>query len=348
MATFLTLGEDDSSHPPPPPLAEILRKYQHNYTHLFITYCSLPSRPGKEICMKYMRSGDCVNGKACRYDHPIERFGSQDVASSPAQAVVNLLGNVCSLCSNVSVDATGVLTSFISDLVAVLDKYFDELSSDYGSGCIIYGDSVLKVHEAFNTFRKRITPKRRKGASKSQDRDLGNMHDLEQFEDSCKTLLPCLKYLNTRWSEEENLFSSVLQCSVAFPVNSQLLPALDQDIHLLADKAKDQQAVHKDRKEHIRLFLLSIANSVLNAHIQERNQDVSLLNSCVLKPFGSSANSLGSSSSDLDLCLGYEETLKVSLAARMMMMMMMMMMIVVVVMMKTMMMIIIIYDKSYF
>jgi hypothetical protein len=318
MATLedcISTGRDDVAKSPGPvqvPLSDILRDYQKRYTLLFINHCRLPSRPGKELCMKYMRSGECVNG-ACRFDHPVDRFGFQQEVTS-AQKVVNLIGNVCALCSNVSAGTRDVVTTFISDLVAVLDKYFDELTAEYGSGCIIYGDSVLKLHAAFSAFRKSILPKtknRKAGSKHHQGRDRNSAHD-QKFEEQCKVLLECLQYLNTRWSDEENLFSSVLQCSVAFPVNKELLPSLEEDISRLADNSKAQQDAIKGRKESIRVHLLNIANDVINTHVHECNQDKSLLNSCVLQQFGSSANSLGLSASDLDLCLGYEESLKVS------------------------------------
>lgn len=304
--------------PPAVPLAEILREYKEKYKQIFQIYCNLHSSPGKEICMKYMRSGVCGNGMtACRYHHPMDRFGSETATSSSLK-VIDLLGNICTLCSNVSPDAKDIMATFLSDLVAVLDKYFQELTAEYGPGCIIYGDSVLKLHEAFNTFRKRVAPnksKRRKaGSSKHDKRDLDSFsYADQQFEDNCKILLQCLKYLNTRWVEEESLFSSLLQASLAYPVAPQLLPGLEQEIRQLANDAEEQQNVNKERKEAIRTYLLCVANLAINAHVHDtcKQDEATQRNYCVLKPFGSSANTLGSSSSDLDLCLGYEESLDV-------------------------------------
>ena len=312
---------NNSSPPPNPPspvpLADILTEYQHKYTQLFKAHCVLNSNPGKEICMKYMRSGVCGNGRGgCRFDHPMERFGSgADTNSSPLR-MIDLLGNVCSLCHNVFPEAKGMLTTFVSALVAVLDTYFEVLTAEYGPGCIIYGDSVLKVYEAFKTFQKSVLPtqsKRKKGPSNKRgpDTDAG-------FEDTSKVILECLQYLNTRWMEEENLYSSVLHCSLTHPGHPQLLPGLERDLWQLATQAQQQQATHQARKKTLCTFLLSIANSVINTHILEshhlRDKASSLLNSCILKPFGSSANTLGTSSSDLDLCLGYDETLNVRIA----------------------------------
>lgn len=313
--------EDDS--PSSIPLDVILTECDRKYKQLFQTFSKLCSNPGKEICMKYMRSGVCGNASgACRYDHPMERFGS-DVVTSSALRVINLLGNVCSLCQNVSPEARGMLSAFMDDLVAVLDKNFEELTAEYGSGCIIYGDSVLKVHEAFKCFQKSIIqPKINKGKRSRKKREQASSMTVtdadKEFEGNSKISLQCLKYLNTRWADGENLFSSVLQCSLAHPMHPQLLPGLEQQMCQLADQAREQQDAHKERKERLRIFLLSIANKVINAHIRECPQlkdKPALLNSCVLKPFGSSANTLGLSSSDLDLCLGYDETaLKVCLA----------------------------------
>lgn len=283
-------------------LPVLLRTFRENYKQIFENYSPLPSRPRKEICMKYMRSGECANGRSCRYDHPVERFGFEETESSTT-TLINLLGNLCALCSSVSPEAMPLLTTFIGDIVAVLDKYYDELTAEYGPGCILYGDSVLKLHAV---FRKNATPQ----VNKRNDRQSNSKG--RKFEEKYKILLECLQYLNTRWSDEENLFSSVVNCSLSFPVNDQLLPSLQHELDTLADTARIQQGINNERKALIQTALLGIANSVVNSHIEDTVQSEGLLNSCVLKPFGSSANHLGLSSSDLDMCLGYSEALKVN------------------------------------
>lgn len=285
---------------PPPPLDEILGEFRINYALLFRKHCSLPSNPGKDICMNYKRTGECASGGGvCRFDHPMERFEAPGSLSS-AQKVVQLLDNLCILCTNIKLEAISLLTSFVSNVVVILDKYFDDLNSDYGAGCIIFGDSVPRLRASFNSFRKRhqltLTA-------------LNNPKSEDKFESECKTLHQCLKYMNARWEEYEHLFASDLHSSLRMLTSRDVLLSLDNDIASLAARATDSENNNKERRETIRVFLLSVANSVVNAHVRSRNK--SLVDGCVLKPFGSSASSLCTSSSDLDLCLGYDETIRV-------------------------------------
>jgi hypothetical protein len=299
---------------PRPALEGVLGEFKDRYATLYVRHSTFPTRPGKAICMKYMRSGECAGKKSCQYDHPMERFGDDESSGSiitTAQTVIKMLGNLCSLISNVTPDARFDLVSFVGDLVAVLDKYFDDLSSDYGSGSILYGDSVLQLLVAFKSFQKTCLPsRRRQAASSNQDRGDATQHD--DFEVKSKILLECLKYLNTRWEDDENLLSSVLQYTLRAPSCNAVLSTLGHDISALSEHAKEQQNVNCERKTSIQAYLLGIANRVVDAYIRDKKYPESLLGTCILKPFGSSANSLGSSVSDLDLCLGYDISLSVS------------------------------------
>jgi hypothetical protein len=262
--------------------------------NVYTKWSLFPSNPGKEKCGKYLKTGSCSFGAKCKYDHPFHEPISQTIEEDLLLFLTFITERLMKILKTFSYEAAVDVLSSLCTIVSLLESYYDIALThpSYGQICYLYGDVVIRLSVDIDNFcsnklsQRRTTPRfKRKGPQLLDP-------SFHVFEDCAERL----ELLNQKWLDwEEEIRKSTV---------TQLLDEDNSTVTHLTRKLSDvileyaQETLTK--QQSIRTICEEVRETLLTLFRQHPNWiEIDLL------PFGSHANLLGSSESDMDLTLQY-------------------------------------------
>jgi hypothetical protein len=286
--------EDKTSYLIPHDFTRQLHLVNTSLDNVYTKWSLFPSNPGKEKCGKYLKTGSCSFGAKCKYDHPFHEPISPTIERDLLLFLTFITERLMKVLKTFSYEAAVDVLSSLCTIVSLLESYYEIALThpSYGQICYLYGDVVIRLSVDIDIFcsnklsQRRTTPRfKRKGPQLLDP----NFHVFEECSER-------LESLNQKWLdwEEEIRKETVTQ------LMDEDNPTVTHLTRKLSDVILEYAQETLTRQQSVRIVCEEVRENLLSLFRQHPNwSEVDLL------PFGSHANLLGSSDSDVDLTLQY-------------------------------------------
>jgi AraC-like DNA-binding protein len=240
------------------------------YHTVFLTCGSFSQNPGKELCNKYMKTGECGFSKSCKYHHPpfkptLER--SNDILNNSIK-VIDRMSTLLKVITNNN-DCMNEIHKFNNIVLLLIDRVTQlSISRFYGRICMFFGDTLLRYLSSILIYCVK--------------------YKIYQV----SMLLTMLQRIEQWFVSESQYRDYILQLLCLH--NSTILSDIGRRIKDIANDS----ILRYEHSIPLRNFICQNLFAIIkNSNIFTNEIEITL------QPFGSSGNNFGTGMSDLDLVL---------------------------------------------
>lgn len=283
-------------------LDEKLHTMNNSIDAMYARWSLLPSNPGKERCGKYMRSGICLTGAKCQFDHPISENITPEIEHDNILFLTYVTERFVRILKTFSYEAAVDVLGALCGVVTILESEYDFALRyhSYGHICYLYGDLVMRLFVAIENFCSTNLSQPRKTPKHNRKKPL-------QVDENIPVFVECslrLQGINKKWLDWEDMvrtdtLSLLYQESECEDGNHKSDGCIDEVITVLSESILTHAAKSLQSQQDLSTAHTAIQSALLNTFRKAWPNDADLK----LCTFGSHATELGDGESDLDMTI---------------------------------------------